>query len=451
MSKFTTDFKWGSSTNAQQFEGGFDQGGKGLTIADVRDIKMDTITDSNFEAFKVASDHYHHLEEDIAYYGEMGFQIYRFTMAWARIFPNGDDATPNQGGLDFYDRMLTELERYNITPVCTLYAYDLPLALLQKYNGWMDRRCVEAYLNYVKTVATYFKGRIKYYIPFNEQNFLFLDSEYMTGYRAKDQREVFQLEHHFNLAYVQATKIIHECDLDANTGGNIGNSCFYPKTCNPEDVKACDDIYFRAALNMGDIYFRGVYTQRYLNLYKDVDISDIILDGDLDLIASVEPDFLSTTYYMSTVVEATKAGGGSDVNIIKGINPYVKQTDWGWNIDPYGFKHMLEEFYHRYQLPIVIMENGLGAYDKVEADGSINDDYRIEYLKNHINIMAEAVDDGVDIEAYMTWSATDLYSTREGLVKRYGFVHVDENTLERKKKKSFEWYKQVIATNGEDL
>ncbi len=451
MSKFDKNSKWGSSTNAQQFEGGYDQGGKGLTIADVRDIDMDTITESNFDKFKVASDHYHHLEEDIAYYGEMGFQIYRFTMAWARIFPNGDDTAPNQAGLDFYDKMLSELEKYNIAPVCTLYAYDLPVALLEKYNGWMDRRCVEAYLNYVKTVATYFKGRIEYYIPFNEQNFLFMDSEYMTGYAAKDQREVFNLEHNFNLAYAQATKIIHECDSEAKTGGNIGNSCFYPKTCNPADVKAADDIYFRSALNMGDIYFRGVYTPRYLSIYKDVDITGIIQEGDLDIIGAVEPDFLSTTYYMSSAVEALKPGGAVNTNIIKSKNPYVKQTDWGWNIDPYGFQHMLEDFYHRYQLPIVIMENGLGAYDAVEEDGSINDDYRIEYLRNHIEKMAEAVAMGVEIEAYMTWSATDLYSTREGLVKRYGFVHVDESTLERRKKKSFDWYKNVIATHGEEL
>lgn len=439
---------WGSSTNAQQFEGGYDQGGKGLTIADVRDIKMDTLTDSNFDKFKVASDHYHHLEEDIAYYGEMGMQIYRFTMAWARIFPNGDDISPNQEGLDFYDRMLTELEKYNIVPVCTLYAYDLPLALLKKYNGWMDRRCIDAYLNYVKTVVTYFKGRIKYYIPFNEQNFLFMDSEYMTGYKAKNDREVFQLEHHFNLAYARATVLIHQCDPDARTGGNVGNSCFYPMTCNPQDVKACDDIYYRSALNFADVYFRGIYTKRYLNLYKDTDISGIIKTGDLDFIEASEADFFSTTYYMSSPVSAS-SGSHDNINVIKGENPYTKQTDWGWNIDPYGFCHMLEEFHHRYHLPIIIMENGIGAYDTVESNGSIHDDYRIEYLKNHIESMANAVDNGVNVEAYMTWSATDLYSTREGLVKRYGFVYVDANTLERKKKKSFDWYKKVIAANGD--
>lgn len=445
------DILWGSSTNAQQFEGGYDQGGKGLTIADVRDIKMDTLTESHFDKFKIASDHYHHLEEDIAYLGKMGFQIYRFTMAWARIFPNGDDQLPNQEGLDFYDRMLTELEKYNIIPVCTLYAYDLPLTLLKKYNGWLDRRCVDAYLNYVKTVVTHFKGRIKYYIPFNEQNFLFMDSEYMTGYAAKNNQELFAMEHHFNLAYAKSTVIIHECDPKAKTGGNIANTCFYPQTCHPKDVEATDEIYYRAGLNYADVYFRGQYTNKYLQTYKDVDFSKIIQEGDLEVIAKVEADFFSTTYYMSSPVEANENKKLENMNIIKTKNPYVDQTEWGWNIDPYGFKHMIEEYYHRYQLPILIMENGMAAHDVVGEDGLIHDDYRIDYLRQHIQRLKECVDDGVEIEGYMTWSAIDLYSTREGLEKRYGFVYVDEETLERKEKDSFYWYKEVIASHGEKL
>lgn len=448
---FPKNFLWGSSTNAQQVEGGYKEGNKGLSIADVRDIKMDTLTDSNFDKFKIASDHYHHLSEDISYFGEMGLKIYRFTIAWTRIFPNGDDPLPNKAGLDFYDRMLTELEFYNIIPVVTLYAYDLPLALLEKYNGWMDRRCIDAYLNYVKTVVTYFKGRIKYYIPFNEQNFIFMDSEYMTGYKAQNNRDVFRLEHHFNLAYAQATVLIHQCDPSARTGGNIGNSCFYPKTCNPKDVQAADDIYYRSALNLGDVYFRGVYTKRYLNTYHDVDIAEIIHDGDLDIISRSEPDFLSTTYYMSTAISNDDNSTFDNINVIKTPNPYTPQTDWGWNIDPYGFKHTLEDLYHRYQLPIIVMENGLGAYDIPNDSGEINDTYRINYLKDHITALENAIEDGVKIEAYMTWSAIDLYSTREGLTKRYGFVYVDEDTLARRKKKSFYWYKNVIESNGSIL
>lgn len=445
------DLLWGSSTNAQQFEGGAEEGKKGKSIADIRKIDMETLTESHFERFKTASDHYHHMEEDIAYLGEMGTQIYRFTMSWSRIFPNGDDAAPNQEGLAFYDRMVGELEKYEIVPVCTLYAYDLPYSLLEKYNGWMDRRCIDAYLNYVKTVVTYFRGRIRYWVPFNEQNFLFMDSEYMTGYKVKDKKELFMMEHNFNLAYALATRTIHQCDPQAKTGGNIANTCFYAESCSPKDVEAADELYYRAGLGFADIYFRGKYTPKFLKNYRDVDLEEIIMEGDLEILRSAEPDFLSMTYYMSTPVKAASENKIENMNIIKGINPYVKQTDWGWNIDPYGFKHMIEEYYHRYQMPILIMENGMGAYDKVEEDGSIRDDYRIEYLKMHIERMKECIEDGVEIEGYMTWSAIDLYSTREGLEKRYGFVYVDEKTLERRPKKSFYWFKHVIETKGREL
>ncbi|WP_315108945.1 glycoside hydrolase family 1 protein [Clostridium intestinale] len=448
---FQKGFLWGSSTNAQQFEGAWNEGGKGVSIADVRVIP-DMPEDANFEEFKIAADHYHHMEEDIALYGEMGFGVYRFTIAWSRIFPNGNDKEPNEEGIRFYERMLDELEKYKIEPVVTLYAYDLPLNLLKEYDGWMSRQCIDDYLNYVETVVTRFKGRVKFWVPFNEQNFLNLDSEYMTGYKAKDNLEIFQLEHHFNLAYARATKLIHSIDSEAKVGGNVGTSCLYPATCNPADIEACDNLLYKVCYNFGDIYFRKTYTKKYLKNVKGYDISKVLLDGDLDIIASSEPDFLSTTYYMCSVVDSKISNEDKPMNGLKGKNPYVSQTEWGWNIDPYGFKHFLTDLYHRYQLPILILENGMGHRDVVEADGSINDDYRIEYLAKHIERMREAVEDGVEIIGYLTWSATDLYSTREGFEKRYGFVHVEkDDNFKRSKKKSFYWYKKVIKTNGEDL
>jgi len=448
---FQKGFLWGSSTNAQQFEGAWNEGGKGVSIADVRVIP-DMPEEANFHEFKIAADHYHHMEEDIALYGEMGFTTYRFTIAWSRIFPNGNDKEPNEEGLRFYERMLDELEKYNIAPVVTLYAYDLPLNLLNEYTGWMSRQCITDYLNYVKTVVTRFKGRVKFWVPFNEQNFLNLDSEYMTGYKAKNDLEIFQLEHHFNLAYAQATKLIHEIDPEAKTGGNVGTSCLYPATCNPLDIEAYDILKYKITYNFADIYFRKTYTKKYLNLVKNCDISKVLLDGDLDIIASAEPDFLSTTYYMCSVVSDEHLGSDKPMNGLKARNPYCETTEWGWCIDPYGFKHFLTDLYHRYQLPILILENGLGHRDVLEEDGSINDDYRIDYLAKHIERMKEAVEDGVEIIGYLTWSATDLYSTREGLEKRYGFVHVDkDDNFKRRKKKSFYWYKKVISSNGEDL
>lgn len=436
---------WGSSTNAQQFEGGWNEGGKGLSIADVRVIPS-MPKDASFDDFKVASNHYHQVEEDISLLGEMGLEIYRFTITWSRIFPDGNGEKPNEDGLKFYERMLDALEANNIIPIATLYAYDLPLKLHENYHGWMSRQCVDDYLKYVKTIATRFKGRIKFYIPFNEQNFLGFDSEYMTGYKAKNKEEIFQLEHHFNLAYSKSTQLIHQIDSEAQVGGNIGNSCFYPQTCNPLDVEACDEVKFKSAYNFGDIYFRGVYTNRYLMGLSENTIKKVVLDGDLDVIAASEPDFLSTTYYMSSIVSASSEDEGEKV--LKSKNPFISQTEWGWNIDSYGFKHMLTEFYHRYQLPILILENGLGHRDVVEEDGSIDDSYRIDYLRNHIDKMMETVNEGVEIIGYLTWSAIDLYSTREGFEKRYGFIHVDkDNNFKRTKKKSFYWYKEVIRTN----
>ena len=450
--KFPNGFLWGSSTNAQQFEGGRNKDDVGLSIADVRidDGKGMTHEDSNYDMFQVASDHYHHLEEDIDLYGEMGFQIYRFSMSWTRIFPCGNDEKPNQAGLDFYNRMLTKLEEYNIQPVCTLYAYDLPLHLVEKYKGFLSRECIDDFLNYVDVVSKYFKGRIKYYVPFNEQNTMAMISKYCVGVQANNLEEVFLIDHHLNLAWAKATKIIHQNDANAKVGGNVCNTCIYPATCNPLDIEKADESERAFGYGYADIFARRKYSPSYLNKYKEIDINSLMKEGDLDIIANAQPDFLSLTYYMSTLASASEGVGDTLLNTTQG-NPYTKQTEWGWNIDAYGFKRFLVNFYERYQMPILILENGLGHTDVVEANGTINDDYRIEYLSEHIKRMQEAIELGVEIIGYCTWSATDLYSTHEGFEKRYGFVYVDGKTFERKRKKSFYWYKKVIASNGEDL
>lgn len=446
---FHKNFLWGSSTNAQQFEGGHNEGGKGQSIADVRNISS-LKEAADFEGFKNASDHYHRYKEDIKYYGEMGFSIYRFTIAWSRIFPNGNDKVPNQEGLNFYANILSELEKYNIQPVVTLYAYDLPKHLLDEYNGWLDRRCIDDYLKYVETVVTAFKGRVKFWVPFNEQNHASFDAEYMTGYKEKNITETFAIVHHFNLSYARATKLIHSVDPEAKVGANIGNACFYPKTCNPLDVKLADDLGYKIGYGNSDVYYRGTYTKRYLMDFKGADFDCIIKEKDLEIIASSEPDFQSLTYYFSIPVDHTKYKGNLR-NCIKDPNPYTNQTEWGWNIEAYGFKHLLDDYYHRYQKPILILENGLGYKDILE-NGTVNDDYRIDYLRDHIKWMKQSIDEGADVIGYLTWSAIDLYSTRDGFEKRYGFVYVDkDDDFKRIKKKSFYWYKKVIETNGEKL
>lgn len=452
---FPEGFRWGSSTNAQQFEGGAREGGKGVSIADVRTaIPGIASQESNWSDFGVASDHYHRFVEDIALYGELGLGIYRFTMSWPRVFPSGDDAEPNEEGLAFYDAMLTELERYGIEPVVTLYAYDLPQALVDSYGGWRDRRVVDDYLRYVETAVTRFQGRVKYWVPFNEQNAIILDPQYMTGIEPKDRTEVAAITHHFSLAWARATVLIHQIDPDAKTGGNVCNTCVYPYSCDPKDVEAADDFAQAWGYAFGDLFVRRQYSGFFHHQFRDADLDSVIADGDLDVIAAAEPDFLSITYYMSNAVRHSPDGQATTgIAALMGTpNPHVEHTEWGWNIDPYGFKHFLMDFWHRYQMPLLILENGLGHRDVVAEDGSIDDDYRIAYLRDHITRMKEAIDLGAEVVGYLTWSATDLYSTREGFEKRYGFVHVDkDDDLRRRRKKSFFWYQKVIATNGADL
>ncbi|MDR1794080.1 MAG: glycoside hydrolase family 1 protein [Erysipelotrichaceae bacterium] len=458
-------FYWGSSTNAQQFEGGWNLDHKGETIADAR------VLQGGFSNFKVASDHYHRMDEDFDLYQEMGFTIYRFSISWARIFPSGDDETPNPEGLKFYDYMVDGLIKRGIAPVATLYAYDLPLALLKKYGGFKDRRCIDAYENYVRTVFKHFKGRIKFYTPFNEPNLFHMDQEYIAGNAGLKQsdKETWQIEHHLTLAYAKCVNACHEIDPDAKIGPNTACGVVYPATCNPKDARLAQrEMYLRNWAYL-DTYCRGGYPQYFLNYLEEMDVLPEMLAGDKELIASVKPDIISTTYYSSSVASsdpdhfkskplpAAKEFQEARVQYRPSIlNPYTSETEWGWIIDPDGFYYQLTELYHRYQLPIVILENGIAATEEIDENGKVYDDYRIDYLAKHIECMKEAVADGVDLLAYLTWSATDLHSTREGFVKRYGFVYVDRyehslRTLDRYKKKSFWWYKKVIASNGEDL
>lgn len=455
MYDFPEGFLWGSSTNAQQFEGGRQEDGKGLSIADVRThfMKRDGLeldcSQSKFEDFKIASDHYHHLEEDINLLGEMGLGFYRFSMSWPRIFPNGDDAEPNAAGLAFYDRMLTSLEKNKILPICTLYAYDLPLSLVERYGGFLDRRCVDAYQRYVDTVTKYFKGRIQYYVPFNEQNTMVWLPYYTGGVEINNTSDLFKFDHHINLAFARAVETVHHNDPGAKVGGNICNTCYYPATCKPDDVAAADAASFKAYA-YGDIFCRGIYPRYYLNGFDGADFDSIIRPGDMQTIAGIETDFLSLTYYMSNVC----AGGNTSNTLTNTMqsNPYLPKTKYGWTIDPYGFYHLLMDFHHRYQKPILILENGMGTPDRLEEDGCVHDSYRIDYLRSHIEAMANAVADGVAMVGYCTWSAFDLYSTHEGFDKRYGFIYVDKNDdCKRYRKDSFYWYKKVIATNGADL
>jgi len=463
MKSLPKNFMWGSSTNAQQFEGAWDADSKGVSMADNRILK------NGYSNFKVASDHYNRLEEDLDLYQEMGFSIYRFSISWTRIFPNGDDNTPNQKGLEFYDRMVDGLIKRGIAPVATLYAYDLPQALLDKYNGFADRRCIDAYINYVITIFKHFKGRIKFYTPFNEPNLFHGDQEYIAGNKDLSDKETWQTEHHLTLAYARCVNACHEIDPEAKIGPNCACMITYPATCNPQDVKAAQREMYLTNWAYLDTYCRGGYPQYFLNYLEEKGVLPEMSPGDIELIASVKPDLISTTYYSSgvtssipldTPLKAAPVPKEIQEALVQyrpgNLNPYCDETEWGWIIDPDGFYYQLMELNHRYQLPILILENGMGATEELGTDNKVHDDYRISYLSRHIECMKEAVADGVNLIAYLTWSAHDLHSTREGFVKRYGFIYVDRyehtlRTLNRYKKKSFHWYKKVIATNGDDL
>jgi 6-phospho-beta-glucosidase len=446
---FPKDFLWGSSTNAQQFEGGRSEGDTGVSIADVRSIPAGP--ESSFDKFKVAADHYHHLDEDIDLYGEMGFQIYRFSLSWTRIFPNGNDDKPNQAGLDFYDHMLAKLEQYGIKPVCTLYAYDLPQHLIDEYGGFLDRRIIDDYARYVQTVVSHFKGRIAYYVPFNETNCIWLDKEYMTGNHPENDTQLLTMMHNITMCYARAVETVHALDKGAKVGSNIANNISYPASPNPADVEECERMRYFFGWGYADVANRGYYPKYFLNRFEVDDVDAIITPEDKAYMSRViKPDFQSLTYYFTTVIGAGE--DGKNAMSVGHPNPYVPATEWGWSIDPYGYYSMLMEYWHRYQLPILILENGLGHRDELAADGHVHDQNRIAYLRAHIERMGQAIDDGVQMEGYCTWSATDLYSTRNGFGKRYGFVYVDQDhDFRRIRKDSFFWYKKVIATNGADL
>lgn len=457
------DFLWGSSTNAQQFEGAYNEDGKGVSISDTRVLK------NGYSDFKVACDHYHRLEEDLDLFKEMGFKIYRFSIAWTRIYPTGMEDEPNKKGLEFYDRMVDGLIERGIIPVATLYAYDLPQALLDNYRGFLDRRTIDCYEKYVSTIFEHFKGRIKFYVPFNEPNLFHIDQEYIMGDKNLTQKETWQVEHHLTLAYARCVNACHRIDPTAKIGPNCATGVAYPTSCDPKEVRQAYRLMYMLSWAYLDIYVRGYYPQYLLNYLEENDCMPVMQDGDLELIASVKPDFISTTYYRTLVVKIHQ-----DDKVLKEkpepkefqealvqythehLNPYCDESEWGWIIDPDGFYLQLMEVYHRYRMPILILENGLGATEEMDENNKVYDDYRIDYLKRHIECMKQAVNDGVELLGYLTWSAIDLHSTREGFVKRYGFIYVDRyehslRTLNRYPKKSFYWFKKVIASNGEDL
>ncbi|WP_400243838.1 glycoside hydrolase family 1 protein [Niallia sp. JL1B1071] len=476
LSKFPEGFLWGGATAANQLEGAYNEGGKGLNTPDVLPggkVRLSVLKDPGFN-FELdhdkytypnhtAIDFYHRYKEDIALFAEMGFKTFRMSIAWSRIFPNGNETEPNEEGLAFYERVFDELLKYNIEPVVTISHYELPLHLVKEYGGWKSRELVTFFERYVTVLFNRYKDKVKYWMTFNEINSSLHMPILGLGFAIQKEEDhyqpTFQAFHHQFVASARAVQLCHEIIPGAQIGCMLVYLPTYAADSNPENVLYALKEEQLFNYFCGDVQVRGQYPAFINRYFRKNGIELDIQEGDLELIKENTVDYVAFSYYMSRTEKKDKlpeeVGQG---NILGGIkNPFVKASDWGWEIDPTGLQISLNQLYDRYQKPLFVVENGLGAYDKVEADGSINDDYRIDYLREHIEAMAEAIQDGVELMGYTPWGCIDLVSASTGeMSKRYGFIYVDKHddgsgTLNRSKKKSFDWYKNVIATNGEEL
>ena len=482
MSKLPKDFLWGGAFAAHQFEGGWNEGGKGITVSDcarshldvdVQDYKkQNEVTTADIEeALKTqdevyypkrhGADGYHHYKEDIKLFAEMGFKVFRLSIAWARIFPNADDATPNEEGLKFYDDVFDECLKYGIEPLVTISHYEPPINLVLNYDGWYSREVIEMFVRYCEVIVDRYKDKVKYWLTFNEVDSM-IRHPYTTGALIKDRfpgknfnEVIFQAMHHQFVASALATKIVHEARPDAKVGCMLTKLTYYPYTCKPEDVlQAQQDM--RSTYCYSDTQVFGEYPAYLLSKFKNEGINIKMEPDDLKIMKEYPVDFVSFSYYSSSCVAKDDNGlkkTAANTNVaIK--NPYIPSSDWGWQIDPIGLRISLVDLYDRYRKPLFVVENGLGAKDEL-VNGTVDDQYRIDYFDSHFKEMYNAiVEDGVDLMGYTSWGCIDIVSeSTKQMSKRYGFIYVDcddlgNGTYKRYKKKSFDYYKHVIETNG---
>ena len=469
------DFLWGGAVAANQLEGAWDADGKGVSTADCMTAGAadrareytDGVLPGVYYPSHDAIDFYHRYKEDIALFAEMGFRCFRTSIAWTRIFPEGDEAAPNEAGLAFYDALFDECLKHGIEPVVTISHYETPYALVKKYGSWTDRRVVEFFENYCRTIFTRYRGKVRYWMTFNEINVLALNPATAAGIRSSMEepghwQTVLQAAHHEFLASAKAVKLCHEIIPDAKIGMMMLYPVTYAATCAPEDamerIRSMDLHYY-----FSDVQVRGAYSPKARRMQKRLGVKLAEEPGDAEILREGRVDYIGFSYYMSSLASADPKLAKTGANMITGIrNPYLEASDWGWQIDPVGLRISLNELYDRYQVPLFIVENGLGAVDVPETaeDGSVTvrDGYRIAYLRRHIEEMKKAVDeDGVDLMGYTPWGVIDLVSAGTGeMKKRYGFIYVDRDdegrgTLARSRKDSFYWYQRVIASNGEEL
>ena len=465
LKPFPDGFLWGASTSAYQVEGANREDGKGPSVQDVKKVPEGT------SELDVCADHYHRYKEDIALMAEMGFKEYRFSIAWTRILPQGVGEV-NPKGIAFYSDLIDTCLQYGIEPFVTIFHFDLPAALAEK-GGWSRRESVDEFVNYCRILFENYGDRVKYWLTINEQNMLTLVGEAIGTARLRNDmsrlKQLYQDNHHMLLAQAKVMRLLHEMVPGAKIGPAPNISLVYPKTCRPADILAAQN--FNAIRNWLylDMAVWGYYNPLVWAWLEENNALPDILPGDMEIMKAAQPDFIAFNYYSTSTVEASdgtekdrgdRFGQGGRVGVPGQYaltkNGSLPLTQFGWEIDPEGFRATLREVYSRYHLPMMITENGLGAYDRLEPDGSVHDDYRIAYLRDHIIQMRLAINDGCEVMGYSPWSAIDLISTHEGMVKRYGFIFVnrdefDLKDMKRYRKDSFYWYKKVIASKGEDL
>ncbi|MDO4648691.1 MAG: glycoside hydrolase family 1 protein [Eubacteriales bacterium] len=463
---FPNTFLWGGATAANQIEGAYLEDGKGLSIQDVmpqgiKGPRTEVPTEDNLKL--KAIDFYHTYKEDIKLFAEMGFKVFRLSIAWSRIFPKGDEEQPNEAGLAFYDAVFDECLKYGMEPLVTLSHYETPLYLAEHYDGWKNRKLIEFYERYVRTVFTRYKNKVKYWLTFNEINSI-LNSPFMSGgintpMEKLSQSDLYQAIHHELVASALATKIGHEINPEFKIGCMILSMPIYPLTCDPKDVIAAMEEDHKNSM-FTDIHVRGEYPG-YMKRYLRENGIEIHFEEDDAEILKNTVDFISFSYYVSVCATADpEKNVRGEGNLLGGVpNPYLKASDWGWQIDPRGLRYICNMLWDKYRKPLFVVENGLGAVDQLVEDPerglTVHDDYRIDYMREHLRQLEQAIEDGVDVMGYTSWGCIDLVSASTAeMKKRYGFIYVDRNndgsgTMKRYKKDSFYWYKKVIESNGE--
>ncbi|MGL5042274.1 MAG: 6-phospho-beta-glucosidase [Culicoidibacterales bacterium] len=470
--KFPENFLWGGAVAANQCEGAYLTDGKGLSLVDVMPTvgngRWDALVNPNqamkkdygFYPSHESIDFYRYYKEDVKMFADMGFKVFRTSISWPRIFPNGDELEPNEAGLEFYDALFAECRKYDMELLVTINHFDTPLGLYHKVGGWKSRTMIDHYLRYCEVLFKRYRKIVKYWITFNEINMIlhlpFFGGLDVTG-EEKNLQLKYQAIHHQLVASSLATKRAHEINKDFQIGCMIAGGATYPLTCNPQDVWETI-VSEREGYFFVDVQAKGQYPGYGKRLFKEHKIVLEMGEDDLDILKQYPTDFIAFSYYSSRIATASKKEQTTEGNVFASVkNPHLEASEWGWQIDPLGLRITLNQLYDRYNKPLFIVENGLGAVDTIEADGSINDPYRIAYLREHIREMGEAIEDGVELIGYTTWGCIDLISAGTGeMKKRYGFIYVDRNnegegTLKRTPKASYHWYKKVIATQGTDL